>query len=778
MFRIRFSFLLILLLLFSALADAADLKILAPPESQAPAYTVAAQELQKYYEMVTGVKLEIVRESNDSDNYLIIGSDAVNPFVRQLVERKVIVDFPLKTASDNFRLLTVKDGERTHLILAGGRGRSTLYAVYCLLEQRAGCRWFWDGDVVPKQSAIDITGLDVQEAPRFEYRGQRYFAHRGLWRFQAEHWALPDWQKEIDWLLKKRLNIFMLRIGMDDLFQKAFPDIVDYPDPSKPLPEALNGYDNRSLFWPLQFRGQLRKDLLAYAFERDLMHPEDFGTMSHWYSRTPYQFLKAEKPKFVPNYSGYGHETDLVWDIREDKNLENYWKLTQAHIDNYGSPQLFHTIGIAERHCYKDREDNLRMKLYAYRRLIDNLRKHYPEAQLLLAGWDFYNSWTPEECREFFSQLDPNRTILWDYEAEADGNRNFTNWGVVGKFPYVFGVFQAYESAMDIRGNYPKIEKRMEVAINDPFCRGYILWPENSHSDIFMLHYFTSNAWRPGVKSTDELLTEFCKDRYGDQADAMAEIWRQVHPISQMLDWWGNFWSQMNATINGARKPQDAAIWRNTANDQQPKLKPSIDIFKRLANVQWSDPFVRRDSIDLGRTTMDRLITCSRVSLFAAMNDWREGKADAQVVRRKVEAFRQLGAVMRDMLALHEDYSIYETVVQLNKTCKIENPEFDKVILDNASCGYCQSHQYELMNTWYLPCFNVIADWAIDRLDRDDKSEFTYPEQFKKTGQAAYAKMMATPLADQKPTLDRTPENYRNVMERACAAAKQIFDVQ
>jgi hypothetical protein len=37
---------------------------------------------------------------------------------------------------------------------------------------------------------------------------------------------------------------------------------------------------------------------------------------------------------------------------------------------------------------------------------------------------------------------------------------------------------------------------------NDPFCRGYILWPENSHSDIFLLNFFTANSWKPG-KTTD-----------------------------------------------------------------------------------------------------------------------------------------------------------------------------------------------------------------------------------------------------------------------------------
>ena len=766
--------LFVVLSLLCLTASAAELKILVPGVCHGQAYQVAGQELQKYWNQITGQTLEIVNQSNGEDSYLVIGSDAVNPFVRQLIERKVIRDFPLKTASDEFRLLTVKDGARTHLILAGGRGRATLYAVYCFLETRGGCRWFWDGDVVPHQDAIDITGLDVTETPRFYYRGTRYFAHRGLHRFQAEHWSLDDWKQEIDWLVKKRQNVFMLRIGMDDVFQKAFPDIVDYPDPSKPLPEALSGYDNRSLFWSLQYRGQLRKALLQYAFDRDLMHPEDFGTMSHWYSRTPHQFLDAVKPEFLPNFTGHGHPTALVWDVRQDKYLDYYWKLTQAHIDNYGKPELFHTIGPAERRCYKDREDNLRMKLYVYRRLIDNLRQHYPDAPLLLAGWDFYCTWQPQEVREFTNQLDPNRSILWDYEADAKSDRNFTNWDVIGKFPYTFGIFQAYEAAMDIRGNYPLIEQRMKQVGNDPFCRGYILWPENSHSDIFLLNYFTANSWKPG-ETTDELLVEFCRDRYGAQAEELLAIWRDVLPISQMLDWSGNFWFQVFNTMNGKVKPQDAATWRNASRDQIPRLQNAPQVLTRLAEVEWKTPFVYRDSIDLARTTIDRQLTCARVTLFAAMNDWREGKITAEQARAKVNAYYELAEAMRDTLALHSDYSIYETVEGMNAVEPIVNQDFDHVILDNASCTYCQSHQYELMQTWYMPCIKTICDWANDRLDRNDKSAFTYPDSFKKVVTEKKAEMLSTPLKDQRPTLERTQENFKAVMLRAAKAAR-VFE--
>ena len=186
----------------------------------------------------------------------ITGKDAPKGTVRFAIDPKVS-----KSGRDAYSIVS---GDAVTII--GSNTRSVWYGLYDLLERRGGCHWFWDGDVVPKRDAIDFSNLNVHEEARFEYRGLRYFAHRGLTRFQAEHWGPEDWKKEIDWILKRRLNVFMLRIGQDDLFQRTFPDACAYPDPSKPQPGAGTGYNDRSLFWSLQFRGKLRDDLQKYGF--------------------------------------------------------------------------------------------------------------------------------------------------------------------------------------------------------------------------------------------------------------------------------------------------------------------------------------------------------------------------------------------------------------------------------------------------------------------------------------------------------------------------------
>lgn len=408
--------------------------ILICPSCAHTAYTIAAEQFRSLAEKIAGIRIKTVSDSEfqgfDGTKTVILGSDAVNAVSMQLYLSGKVDSFHIRCGSEDYSMQSQCLDGTDVLLLAGGRPRAILYAVYRYFELYCGCRWFWDGDRL-KQGALPMRGIFCKESPRFEYRGIRYFAHRSLHRFQCEHWSFEDWKVEIDWLLKKRFNLFMLRIGMDDLYQKAFPDIVDYPTLSEKLPEAGAGFDDRSLFWPLQYRGELRRKILHYAFSCDLMHPEDCGTMTHWYCRTPISFLQKVRPKLLAGQTTnvYAEETGLVWDIRENENIQNYFKLTDTHIREYGKGELFHTIGLAERNFFSNREENLRLKIYTYHRIADYLKEHYPNSPLLLASWDLWMYYEPQEVQRLLTELDPRQVILFDYTSDTASSHNFTNWG-------------------------------------------------------------------------------------------------------------------------------------------------------------------------------------------------------------------------------------------------------------------------------------------------------------------------------------------------------------
>ncbi|OQA84591.1 MAG: Alpha-N-acetylglucosaminidase (NAGLU) tim-barrel domain protein [Lentisphaerae bacterium ADurb.Bin242] len=777
------------------------LKIFIPKEEGI--FRIAADEFVSFWHRVTGKKLSVTLKDDGKSDLVVLGSDAVNAFTHAKIIEKVIPQFSIATDTDGYELVSAADGNgRNLLFIAGGRPRSLLYGVYRFFELRADCRYFWDGDIVPARKSIDISGLKVCEKPRFEYRGLRYFAHRSLNRFQAEHWDFPEWKKEIDWILKKRMNLFMLRIGLDDLFQKAFPGIVGYP--GWEVPESKDrSYDDRNLFWSLKYRGELRKKILAYARERDLLHPEDVGTMTHWYSRTPHEYLEKVKPDFMPQAtSGYGEKTGLVWDIRQDKNLDAYFHLTETHIREYGSPAMFHTIGLAERRCYEDRASNHQMKLYTYRRIIQKLRGKHPHAPLLIGSWDFCMYWTPEEVRELVVELNPRNTILFDYTSDTDDElRTFQNWDLVNKFPWIYGIFHAFEPNTDVRGNYNAIERRLPIAAEDPMCKGMVLWPECSHTDTLLLEYLAANAWNPcecnlKIKS---FLEKFCANRYAGKDRGMSGLWRKMLPLIKARHWNGpGRRPEMSTVFQFSEiffRPLQEFLypyngdewWKNTEKRAaffhdvlREPVKDAPEIFRNLAAVDRKNAheFVLRDLIDLARTAAARVLHFGCCKLILGLEAWRDGKDNAVEILDLLKRNRTMLSLLGELLAAHDDYSLYASLRDLQSKQKC-NPKFEYTLKGNAENGYCRAYITELVTDVYLPEMDAVAGEIRKYLKAGKRVRMNYTEEKlaamqKPVADAFYRK----PLAEMAPDRKRAFANLSATLEKMAVESEKIISQQ
>ncbi len=751
-------------------------------------YKIAAEEFVSLWQKVTGKRLAITTKDDKKSNLIVLGSDAVNSFAHEKIIEKVIPQFRVRTNTDDYQLVSAKDGKRELLFLAGGRPRAILYAVYHYFESVANCRYFWDGDIVPECSTPQLSGIDILERPRFEYRGLRYFAHRSLNRFQAEHWDFEEWKQEIDWILKKRLNMFMLRIGLDDMFQKAFPEIVSYP--GYQVPESLpRSYNDRDLFWSLKYRGELRKKVLAYARERDLLHPEDLGTMTHWYSRTPQEFLDKVKPDFMPQATrAYNEQTGMVWDIRKDENLDNYFKLTETHIKEYGSPDLFHTIGLAERRCYADHDSNHQMKLYAYRRIIGKLREKYPNAPLMIASWDFCMYWTPQEVRSLLKELNPANTLILEYSSDTtDEVNNFMNWELVGHFPWIFGIFHAFEPATEIRGNYDQIERRLPVAAEDPLCKGLVYWPECSHTDTLMLEFMSAMAWDPSQAKIDDFLPGFCKQRYANRTAEMLAIWQKLLPLAKLSGWAGpqeknpslTFFSELVFFLWDRLTILDAnMLGRHLDQKMRYEEKVAVvpEILRMLIPIVKGeiDDFMRRDVIDLARTALSRLQTYGFSKYLLALEDWRNNIGSAKRVQDLLKYLCRTVELEADLIAAHEDYSLFDSLKMLEAKHET-NPDFEKTLKSNAEAGYCRSYISELFTGIYLPDLKAYSRWINSKINANDRAPLTKIPECEVWKKEIQEKFHATPLAEMAPDHAVAFRNLPKTLEKLAAEAEKVL---
>lgn len=131
----------------------------------------AANELAGFLRQITGAKFEIQAPPATGQSRLLVGPKAA---------KLAVADFSTDgLGAEGIVIRTVGDD----LILAGGRPRGTLYAVYTFLEEHVGCRW-WSSQVstIPIKPTLRIDRLNVRYVPPLEYRESFWFdAFDGDW---------------------------------------------------------------------------------------------------------------------------------------------------------------------------------------------------------------------------------------------------------------------------------------------------------------------------------------------------------------------------------------------------------------------------------------------------------------------------------------------------------------------------------------------------------------------------------------------------------------------
>jgi hypothetical protein len=178
----------VLILLAAAtfvLAGFADVLTIVLPRERILAEKTAARELSEYLGKMTGRRVVFVDEDKAAGAADIhLGGTAFT--------KKHIPDLD-RFGKEEWAVL-VKDGV---LVLAGGRPRGTLYAVYHYLEDVAGVHWFTPvTDFVPRHKKLPLPKKDMRGKPAMPYRdiyivpgagGQRFLARNRINVSSAEY---------------------------------------------------------------------------------------------------------------------------------------------------------------------------------------------------------------------------------------------------------------------------------------------------------------------------------------------------------------------------------------------------------------------------------------------------------------------------------------------------------------------------------------------------------------------------------------------------------------
>ena len=156
----------------------------------------AAIELGEFLHQLTGAAIPIKRQAEPGKDSIFVGPEAA---------RLLSSGFdPAGLGEDGIVIRTVGND----LILAGGRPRGTLYAVYTFLEDTLGCRWWTPtASTIPRTPTVVVEDLDVRYVPEFEYRESLY----------------PE-ALEADFSVRNKMNGHRHRLFVDDGLHNARED--------------------------------------------------------------------------------------------------------------------------------------------------------------------------------------------------------------------------------------------------------------------------------------------------------------------------------------------------------------------------------------------------------------------------------------------------------------------------------------------------------------------------------------------------------------------------
>jgi hypothetical protein len=165
------------------------------PDQAAPPVRFAAEELQRYLQVMTDTRVPLRwRSPQHGPDHIVLGAH----------------DAPADTGAPASAYALAVIPEESRITLAGGSPRAVLEAVYVLLEQ-LGCCWSLDGpagESVPRlRGAVALQ--TVQRTPRFAVRG--YSSDIMTWHYTQPEYVsdrAADDRAFIDWMGKSGANVF------------------------------------------------------------------------------------------------------------------------------------------------------------------------------------------------------------------------------------------------------------------------------------------------------------------------------------------------------------------------------------------------------------------------------------------------------------------------------------------------------------------------------------------------------------------------------------------
>ena len=442
----------------------------------------------------------------------------------------------------------------------------------------------------------------------------------------------------------------------------------------------------------------------------------------------------------------------------------------------------------------------MQRKLYVYRKTQQKLREKYPDVPLLIASWDFIGwKWTDEDVQRLTEEFDPQRTIIHDYTADMAEKATFRDWKLVGRFPWIFGIFHGFARNSDIHEDYGILSERVRSAAADQKCLGLVLWSEISHSG----HVPTWSTWprtvgarrrwrarRPPIAIVVPVIRM-------NLARRCAPVWEDFLEVSQTQHWsyktpdrrllFREPQFRLNGTEFASLTSQRMEAISAAHERVAPHLKTVPGVLRQLAGLSarwYSDELWRRDALDMARTAANRALFVSLAQGAQRMESWREGADETASIQQAAALNLELFDALSDVLAQSDDFSMDASLRHLGRAREINgvkpqiNPHAELTLKANAENNYCRSHHYELVHSVNRREAEAYWNWVVKRVESGERGPWRRPPELANQTKAIADEFYETPLAEMKPTAARNSAELAAALNRLAECVQKVVEAE
>lgn len=425
-----------------------------------PSELHGAGELQHFIKMISGAYLPIARENeNVSAPIIFVGNS------RRLKEMHG--DLGIESCGDE-EFIIKSIGQ--DLVLAGGRLRGSMYAVYAFLEDVLGCRWYTSQvSKIPRKDFIVLESLNVRDKPFFEYREPFWFD-----AFDA------------DWAARNRCNNTYSRLDNRRGGKINYRGIHTF---NKLMPGSRY-LENHPEYFGIQ---EGKRQWKPSGTQVCLVNPEARKAMAQnvldWIARDPEGTIFD-----VSQNDGRGNcqcERCLAMDLREGS--------PSGTLLNFINP------------------------------IADVVKKHYPEKPISTFAYDYTlpppNKIRPRDnivirlCTSIQCRTHPIETCT----VNAAFRQNLETWGKIASKIYVWDYLTNFNNYL-----YPHPDIYAQIANIKSFAKNSVagIYAQGDYTSLgapegYLKAYLEAKLmWNP-YRNANEIISDFFEGYYGNSALSM-----------------------------------------------------------------------------------------------------------------------------------------------------------------------------------------------------------------------------------------------------------------